>query len=154
LRRAFAAAAGTAAGLVALLGYKSGPAPHRLVAAPRSIGPDVTVPPTTSTPGATPPAEQATPPAEQKVDGPVEDTRYGPVQVEVTIRGGKLVDVTALQLPSDRRRSEEISTEAAPILRQEALAAQGVSIDTVSGATYTSDGYAASLQAALDAARR
>jgi uncharacterized protein with FMN-binding domain len=147
LRRAFAAAAGTAAGLVALLGYKSGPAPHRLVAAPRSIGPDVTVPPTTSTPGATPPAEQ-------KVDGPVEDTRYGPVQVEVTIRGGKLVDVTALQLPSDRRRSEEISTEAAPILRQEALDAQGVSIDTVSGATYTSDGYAASLQAALDAARR
>ena len=147
LRRAFAAAAGTAAGLVALLGYKSGPAPHRLAAAPRSIGPDVTAPPTTSTTGATPAAEQ-------KVDGPVEQNRYGPVQVEVTIRDGKLVDVTALQLPSDRRRSEEISTEAAPILRQEALAAQGAGIDTVSGATYTSDSYAESLQAALDAARR
>jgi uncharacterized protein with FMN-binding domain len=72
----------------------------------------------------------------------------------VTIRAGRLVDVTALQLPSDRRRSEEISTEAAPILRQEALAAQGAVIDTVSGATYTSDSYAQSLQAALDAVRR
>jgi uncharacterized protein with FMN-binding domain len=150
LRRAFVAVAGTAAGLVAVLGYKSGPAPRRVAAAPRSTQPDVSAPQTTPTTGATP----AAPAADQKVDGPVEENRYGPVQVEVTIRDGKLVDVTALQLPSDRRRSEEISTEAAPILREEALAAQGAVIDTVSGATYTSDSYAQSLQAALDAVRR
>jgi uncharacterized protein with FMN-binding domain len=147
LRRAIAAAAGTAAGLVALLGYKSGSPPRRVAAAPPSTRPDVSAPPRTTTTGAAPPAEQ-------KVDGPVAENPYGPVQVEVTIRDGKLVDVTALQLPNDRRRSEAISTEAAPILRQEALAAQDGVIDTVSGATYTSDGYAESLQGALDAARR
>ena len=80
------------------------------------------------------------------------DTRYGPVQVEITVANGQLTDVTALQLPSDDRRSASISSRAEPMLRSEALAAQSASIDGVSGATYTSDGYAQSLQAALDAA--
>lgn len=86
------------------------------------------------------------------VDGPVVDTRYGPVQVEITVANGQLTDVTALQLPSDDRRSASISSRAEPMLRSEALAAQSASIDGVSGATYTSGGYAQSLQAALDAA--
>jgi uncharacterized protein with FMN-binding domain len=72
----------------------------------------------------------------------------------VTVRGSTLLDVQAVQLPSDRRRSAEISDQAAPILRQETLAAQSGHIDLVSGATYTSEGYAQSLQAALDAARQ
>jgi uncharacterized protein with FMN-binding domain len=76
------------------------------------------------------------------------------VQVEVTVSGGRLVDVQALQLPQDRERSAEISDVAAPILRREALAAQGGPIDAVSGATYTSESYARSLQAAIDLARR
>jgi uncharacterized protein with FMN-binding domain len=80
-------------------------------------------------------------------------SRFGPVQVEVTISGGKITEVTALALPSDRRRSAEISQQAGPILRREALSAQSANIDTVSGATYTSDAYAKSLQAALDNAR-
>lgn len=92
------------------------------------------------------------PAATGPVTGPVVDTPYGSVQVQVTISGGKIVDVQALQLPFDRRRSQAISQFVAPVLRQEALAAQSAQIDLISGATYTSDGYAQSLQAALDKA--
>lgn len=85
------------------------------------------------------------------VDGPVVSTRFGQIQVEVVIAGGKLKDVVALQLPTGRR-SGQISDYAGPILQQEALQAQSAKIDLVSGATYTSDAYAQSLQAALDQA--
>jgi uncharacterized protein with FMN-binding domain len=86
------------------------------------------------------------------VDGPVVDTRYGPVQVEITVTGGKITAATAIELPSGGR-SGAISQYVAPILSSEALAAQSAQIDLVSGATYTSDGYAQSLQSALDQAR-
>jgi uncharacterized protein with FMN-binding domain len=86
------------------------------------------------------------------VSGPVVDTRFGPVQVEVTIAGGKVADVTALELPSDHPRSEMISQYAEPILHSEAVQAQSAQIDLVSGATYTSLAYERSLQAALDQA--
>jgi uncharacterized protein with FMN-binding domain len=89
--------------------------------------------------------------AATKVDGPVVDTRYGPVQVELVVAGGKISDVVALQLPTGRR-SGQISQAAAPILHDEALQAQSASIDLVSGATYTSDAYTQSLQAAIDQA--
>ncbi len=85
------------------------------------------------------------------VDGPVVPTRFGPVQVEVVIANGKVSDVVALQLPSGRR-SGQISQYSEPILREEALQAQDANIDVVSGATYTSDAYTQSLQAALDEA--
>ena len=84
--------------------------------------------------------------------GSVVQTRFGPVQVQVTIAGGKITDVTALQLPSDRQRSAEISGIVGPMLQSEALAAQSAQIDLISGATYTSDAYAQSLQSALDQA--
>jgi uncharacterized protein with FMN-binding domain len=76
---------------------------------------------------------------------------YGQVQVQVTMTGGKITDVTALQLPS-QGRSGFISQSVAPILQGEAISAQSASIDTVSGATYTSQAYAQSLQSALDQA--
>jgi uncharacterized protein with FMN-binding domain len=79
------------------------------------------------------------------------DTRFGTVQVQVTVEGGTIVDVTALQLPTGGRNSQE-SAYAEPILRSEALQAGSASIDTVSGATYTSMGYIQSLQSALDSA--
>jgi uncharacterized protein with FMN-binding domain len=60
--------------------------------------------------------------------------------------------VRALALPNDRPRSQFISAQAEPLLRSEALSAQSARIDIVSGATYTSEGYAQSLQAALDRA--
>ena len=79
--------------------------------------------------------------------------RYGDVQVKVTISGGRIKDVQAVQLPFDRPRSAEISQQAGPLLHDEAIQSQSAQIDTLSGATYTSDSYAQSLQSALDKAR-
>jgi uncharacterized protein with FMN-binding domain len=79
-------------------------------------------------------------------------TRYGPVQVRVTIRSHHLVAVTAIAYPSSGQRDQEISSFALPELEKEAIAAQSAQIDTVSGATFTSDGYRRSLQSAPDSA--
>jgi uncharacterized protein with FMN-binding domain len=103
--------------------------------------------------GASPsPAPSGQPPAtgKQQVDGDVVGTRFGDVQVRLVESGGKIVDIKALQLPFDRRRSAEISQFSEPILHDEALQAQSAKIDTVSGATYTSKAYSRSLQSALD----
>jgi uncharacterized protein with FMN-binding domain len=78
--------------------------------------------------------------------------QFGDTQVKVTISGGKITDVQALQLPFDRQRSAEISQYAAPQLHDEVLQAQSAQIDSLSGATYTSDSYAQSVQSALDQA--
>ncbi len=115
--------------------------------------PTTTAPPpqgTTPTTGAPPPPTTNT--GNQTVEGDAISTKYGDVQVRVIVSGGRLVDVQAVQLPSDRARSQGISSDAGPLLRNEALRAQSARINTVSGATYTSDGYAQSLQSALDRA--
>jgi len=119
-----------------------------------------TTPVTTATPESTAVPAASTAPvigAGDLLDGTIEgtaiDTRWGTVQVQVTIAGGAITDVTALQLPSGDHHSADISTRVEPVLRSSALAAQSAEIDVVSGATYTSIAYAQSLQAALDAAR-
>ena len=84
--------------------------------------------------------------------GTTVSTRFGDVQVQVTIADGALTDVAALQLTDHDGRSIAISNQAAPILRDEVLQAQSASVAMVSGATYTSDAYLESLQAALDEA--
>lgn len=83
------------------------------------------------------------------VNGPLINTRYGPVQVRVTVKGGVVTDVQSVQLPTGGK-SGQIAAYSGPVLRREALAAQGTGIDAVSGATYTSQGYSQSLQGALD----
>jgi uncharacterized protein with FMN-binding domain len=90
--------------------------------------------------------------ADLVVNGSVVQTRWGPVQVQVHIGGGKITDVTALQVPNGNRRDLEINSYAVPQLRSEVLTAQSATIDVVSGATVTSEGYLNSLQAALDSA--
>lgn len=107
---------------------------------------------TGSSSGSTPNPSSALSSRTEDVTGPAEQTPYGDVQVEVKLAAGKVTDVIALQLPSDRRRSSEISQYASPILHDEALQAQSAQIQGVSGATYTSNGYEQSLQAALDQA--
>jgi uncharacterized protein with FMN-binding domain len=97
-------------------------------------------------------SQKAAPPAVRKVSGAPVMTPYGTVQVRVTLRGGRIVSITNLALPFDRSHSQELSQVAGPLLRSEALKAQSANIDVVSGATYTSDGYAQSLQSALDKA--
>lgn len=79
-------------------------------------------------------------------------TRFGSVQVSVTISGGQITDVTALQLTDSDGRSVQISNRAAPILRQEVLASQSANVSNVNGATYTTDAYLTSVQSALDQA--
>jgi uncharacterized protein with FMN-binding domain len=76
--------------------------------------------------------------------------RWGYVQVQVTVADGKITDVTTLQMPMNDPRSYSINSYAEPYLRQSALKSQSASIDYVSGATFTSQAYSASLQSALD----
>ncbi|MET3936934.1 FMN-binding protein [Arthrobacter sp. OAP107] len=85
-------------------------------------------------------------------DGEVVQTRFGTVQVQITVKSGQISDVTALKLTDAEGRSVQISNYAAPILRDEVLQAQSANVQTVGGATVTSDAYLTSLQAALDAA--
>ena len=77
---------------------------------------------------------------------------FGTVQVQVTFQNGKITDVQPVQMPSDQRHSQEISTAVAPMLHDEVLQAQSAQVNTISGATYTSMGYLQSLQSALDQA--
>jgi uncharacterized protein with FMN-binding domain len=84
--------------------------------------------------------------------GSVVQTRFGAVQVQITVSAGKISEVTALQLTDDDRKSIQISNRAAPLLRTEVLSAQSASVKTISGATVTSNAYLSSLQAAIDAA--
>jgi uncharacterized protein with FMN-binding domain len=77
-------------------------------------------------------------------------TQYGNAQVRVTVKGGKIVNIEALQLQGNDPRSVQISSSAAPILQQESLTRQTAGVDAVSGATYTSASYTQSLQSALD----
>ena len=86
------------------------------------------------------------------VTGPSVDTRWGPVQVQVTISGGRVTAITVPVYPDGNRKDQEINARALPILVGEALAAQGADVDMVSGATVTSEGYVESLQGALDQA--
>ena len=86
------------------------------------------------------------------VTGSVASTRWGPVQVQVTVAGDKITDVSVVQYPTNNPKDVEINNYALPILTQETIDAQSASVDMVSGATVTSMGYVQSLQSALDQA--
>jgi len=86
------------------------------------------------------------------VTGALETDQYGDTRVKVTITNGRIADVTVLAYNDGDPRSAEISQQAIPILRQEVLSKQTAAVDAVSGATYTSNAYEASLQSALDRA--
>jgi uncharacterized protein with FMN-binding domain len=86
------------------------------------------------------------------VDGADVQTKFGDIQVALSLRNGRITAVRALRLPFDRRRSQRISAQAGPILKQETLAKQSSNINLVSGATYTSDAWAESVQTALTTA--
>ncbi|MFJ4471290.1 FMN-binding protein [Streptomyces sp. NPDC089424] len=89
--------------------------------------------------------------AARTVTGAVARTQYGPVQVRITVSGGKITQAEAVQAPSGGQ-STQVTADAVPRLNQAAVAAGGADIDAVSGATYTSGGYRQSLQSALDQA--
>ncbi|MCU1485154.1 MAG: FMN-binding protein [Actinomycetia bacterium] len=156
MRRAIPVLAATAGGIALLANFQTTPEhlATGIVATTSTTAPPTPSsgqPATSATPGPStaPPTSAAS--ASRTVDGPDVVTRYGDVQVRITVQGSRIEDVEALTLPTDRRRSAEISQYAGPRLRQEALQAQSANIDVVSGASYTSEGYARSLQGAIDA---
>ncbi|WP_030381859.1 MULTISPECIES: FMN-binding protein [unclassified Streptomyces] len=144
LRRIVLASAATVSGTVLLLALK--PQGGQSAAGAAAPAPSVSSAPSAA------PAPSASGAGGRAVTGGEAQTRWGPVQVKVTVSGGRVTDVTAVEYPTENPRDQQINSYALPQLRTEALAAQSADIDTVSGATYTSEGYKQSLQSALDAA--
>lgn len=118
-------------------------------AASSGSGSTGTTAPSTGTTTDTPAASG---PADGSYTGSTIRTRFGNVQVAVTIASGSISDVTALRLTDADGRSVQISNRAAPILRNEVLSSQSAQVSNVSGATYTTQAYLASVQSALDQA--
>jgi uncharacterized protein with FMN-binding domain len=148
--------AATVTVVVLLFSYRTSTHPAALgVAGPQTrlpTGSAVPGPTTTpTTPGGTTTPGSGT---SGTYDGTAADTPYGPVQVRITVAGGRITDARTVQVPDESRRDVEINDAAVPVLIQETLQAQSARIDTVSGATYTSEGYINSLQSAIDAAHR
>ena len=156
MRRAVIVLGTTAAGLAALLSFKT----HSLAApaAPASTpAPSTgTSSPASSTAGqaasAAHGASATAQAAARTVTGTVASTQHGPMQVQLTLAGTKIAKVTVLQRTDDGAESDQIDAYAIPKLTSETLAAQSAHIDAVSGASYTSSGYIQSLQSALDKA--
>ena len=137
MRRAPIVLTATAAGLAAVLGFDA----HQ----PK-------LPTATASSGASPtPTPQGTNAGSAKTaTGDAIDTPYGAAQVRVTVEGGKITKIEALQLQGNDPKSVQISSYAEPLLRQSALAKQSADVDAVSGATFTTASYEQSLQSALD----
>ena len=159
MRRAVIVLGTTAAGLAALLSFKT----HSLAAPAASAAPAGPSAPSagaastagsadgqaaSATHGASAPAAAAA----RTVTGTVASTQHGPMQVQLTVAGTKITKVTLLQRTDDGAESDQIDAYAIPKLTSETLAAQSAHIDAVSGASYTSSGYIQSLQSALDKA--
>ena len=156
--RAAATVASLALAGILLLNFK-GPSDAALVTAINSASPEATAGTAGNTSGSSgstpaPTASGSTgssSTATGTYTGPLVANPYGDVQVQITVTNGKITDVQALALPTGGH-SGRISSFVAPLLRTQALTAQSAAIDGVSGATYTSQAYAESLQGALDAA--
>ncbi|MGW1499218.1 FMN-binding protein [Streptomyces mirabilis] len=147
LRRVVLAGAATVSGIVLLLSLK--PASDPASASAQGAAPQQSVAGQESPQGGS--AQQSSTGA-QTVTGDVAQTQYGPVQVRITVNGGKITKSEVVQIPSGGR-STEVSNASVPKLNQEAVAAGSANIDAVSGASYTSAGYKKSLQSALDKAK-
>ncbi len=143
------ATVGTVGAVALLLSFRGGPlAPSESVLA--AVEPRASqVPEPTATSG-TSSAEATVSPV--SITGDTYTTPYGDVQVEVTLDGGDITEVVALTLPAEDRQSRRISQYVEPILSEEAVSGDSADVSVISGATFTSKAYAASLQSALDGA--
>jgi uncharacterized protein with FMN-binding domain len=144
MQRVVLAVTTTVAGLVMLLSFKTHPPTASAAGSPAPI--TATSAKATAAPGG---GTGTASTASTTVTGAVSQTPYGPVQVRVTVRKGAVTAVSAVQYPSGDANSQQINAYAIPLLDREALAAGNASINMISGATYTSNGYLASLQSAL-----
>lgn len=145
MMRAILIGAGTLVGVSAALAYT--PGSFSATTAQVAVGEPVVSPSATTS---SKPSDTSNPSAVPNTfTGPVAETRYGPVQVAITVAGGKIVDASAVAAPSADAKSADISQQAIPQLREATLAAQSAEVAAVSGATFTSTGWRTSLQAAL-----
>jgi uncharacterized protein with FMN-binding domain len=160
LRRVILAICATAVGLVLLLSFKTNTQSAGVSSAGTIGGQDPqTDAGAAASPAASTPASNSTGTSGTSasgtgttVTGAAWPTIYGPVQVKVTVSGGKITAATAVEYPLNTPRDQQINAYAIPQLNAETVAAGSAHIDTVSGATYTSQGYVGSLQSALDKA--
>jgi uncharacterized protein with FMN-binding domain len=165
MRRVILAICATAVGLVLLLSFKThtqsgvpGTSPAAALGTPTpgsgAAGNGAGAASASAASGSAAPADSASAKsgAAKTVTGAAWPTIYGPVQVQITVRAGKIASAAAVEYPTDTPRDQQINAFAIPQLNQEAVAASSAKIDTVSGATYTSGGYIGSLQNALDKA--
>jgi uncharacterized protein with FMN-binding domain len=150
LQRIVVAGASTATAVVLLFGYHTSTM-GALVTAAESPSTSTTTSGSTAAPAAGA-AGGTDPSATRTVTGPTVQTQWGPVQVQLTLKGGTITDVSVLQQPSGNPQDDAINSYALPILVRETLGQQSAQIDMVSGATVTSVGYLQSLQSALDQA--
>jgi uncharacterized protein with FMN-binding domain len=158
MKRVVLAVTGTVAGVAALLSFKTqspavangGSLPAASLSAPSSAAP-ASSSAASSSAASSSAASAVTTPARTYLGSSI-TTRYGVVQVKVTVQGKKITSVSFAQLTAFDDRSQQINADAAPRLLQATLSAQSATVDTVSGASYTSDGYRQSLQSALDQA--
>jgi len=155
MKKIFYAVMATLTGLVLLFSYRTslGEGTETAAALPATTPAPASA--QRATPSATP--TQAAPASSGLADGTFTgssvNTRFGPVQVQITVSGGSVTDVQVPVYPSENGRDQQINSRALPVLVKETLDAQSADIDMVSGATYTSTGYLKSLQSALDEAR-
>ena len=133
----------TLTAVVLLFGY------HTSTAGPASTS--VVAPPVAGSSG-TASGSNTTSSSAKTYSGPSTDTRWGPVQVAITVADGKITGVTVPVYPNGNPKDQEINAYALPILTKSTLESQDGNVDMISGATVTSQGYAASLQGALDEA--
>ncbi len=159
MRRVILAICATAAGLVLLLSFKThtqsgvtGVSPAAALGSP-TPGADASGAAQSGTAQSGTAKSSPAAAGGQTVTGAAWPTIYGPVQVKITVAGGKITAATAVEYPLNTPRDQQINTYAIPQLNAEAVAAGSAQIDTVSGATYTSQGYIGSLQSALDKAK-
>ena len=138
----------TSSTAVAAGGNRSAATPYTGSASTPTTGGSSSAPGSSSAGAATP----SNPATSRTVTGTAADTQWGPVQVQLTVAGGSITNVSVVQYPDGNGTDQAINAQALPILIQETLKAQSANIDMVSGATYTSDGYLTSLQSALDQA--
>jgi uncharacterized protein with FMN-binding domain len=167
MRRAAFAILSTIAGLVGLLSFKT----HATSAANPPAALSTTGPGTTSGAGGSgsdgsgsgshsssssttnsTAGSSKTAKSSKTVTGDAVETQYGPVQVRITVSNGKVTSATALLYPTQDPRDAQINAYAIPVLEKETVGTTSASIDMVSGATYTSEGYLQSLQSALNKA--
>jgi uncharacterized protein with FMN-binding domain len=154
MRRNLVAFLGTVSGLVLLFSYHtsldSGGPP---TAATGPLAPGGTPKSGTSGSAESESSGTTTTSSPKTYTGEVAQTRWGPVQVQITVGKGKITAARPTQVPNGNGSDQVINSYAVPILDQEAVQAQSAQIDAVSGATVTSDGYVQSLQSAIDQAQ-